>query len=156
MEDVIFNGTQKAQAQGYCEVSLVFENEDHALSVDYTEVMITRRVYRSGEANTTSTNPRAGSRISSSFSAIRAWARRAIRSSASRIDEILSPKRARDRRGVLKRRRALSPHAQGGEEKRLSNMRDNLSRVEDMVIAELESQLGAAGKVPAKPARRYP
>lgn len=34
---------------GYCEVSLVFDNEDHALSVDYTEVMITRRVYRSGE-----------------------------------------------------------------------------------------------------------
>ena len=49
MEDVIFNGTQKRKRMGYCEVSLVFENEDHALSVDYTEVMITRRVYRSGE-----------------------------------------------------------------------------------------------------------
>ena len=49
MEDVIFNGTQKRKRMGYCEVSLVFDNEDHALSVDYTEVMITRRVYRSGE-----------------------------------------------------------------------------------------------------------
>lgn len=33
MEDVIFNGTQKRKRMGYCEVSLVFENEDHALSV---------------------------------------------------------------------------------------------------------------------------
>ena len=51
MEDVIFNGTQKRKRMGYCEVSLVFDNEDHALSVDYTEVMITRRVYRSGEGD---------------------------------------------------------------------------------------------------------
>ena len=49
MEDVIFNGTQKRKRLGYCEVSLVFDNEDHALAVDFTEVMITRRVYRSGE-----------------------------------------------------------------------------------------------------------
>ncbi|MDY4855961.1 MAG: AAA family ATPase, partial [Candidatus Ventricola sp.] len=49
MEDVIFNGTQKRKRLGYCEVSLVFDNEDHALPVDFAEVMITRRVYRSGE-----------------------------------------------------------------------------------------------------------
>ena len=49
MEDVIFGGTQKRKRMGYCEVSLVFDNEDHALPVDYTEVMVTRRVYRTGE-----------------------------------------------------------------------------------------------------------
>ena len=49
MEDIIFNGTHKRKRLGYCEVSLVFDNEDHALAVDFTEVMITRRVYRSGE-----------------------------------------------------------------------------------------------------------
>ena len=35
MEDVIFNGTQKRKRLGYCEVSLVFDNEDHALPVDF-------------------------------------------------------------------------------------------------------------------------
>ena len=49
MEDVIFNGTQKRKRLGYCEVSLVFDNEDHALAVEFTEVMITRRVFRWGE-----------------------------------------------------------------------------------------------------------
>ena len=40
MEDVIFNGTQKRKRMGYCEVSLVFENEDHALSVDLSLIHI--------------------------------------------------------------------------------------------------------------------
>ena len=51
MSDVIFNGTQKRKPQSYCEVALVFDNEDHALTVDFTEVMVTRRVYRTGESN---------------------------------------------------------------------------------------------------------
>ncbi len=50
MEDVIFSGTAKRKPQGYAEVSLTIDNGDHALSVDYTEVMITRRYYRSGES----------------------------------------------------------------------------------------------------------
>lgn len=49
MEDVIFSGTEKRKAMPYCEVSLVFDNEDGALNSQYTEVMVTRRVYRSGE-----------------------------------------------------------------------------------------------------------
>ncbi|MEG0768220.1 MAG: AAA family ATPase, partial [Clostridia bacterium] len=50
MEDVIFNGTEKRKPLAWCEVSLVFENEDHALPVDFAEVMVTRRVYRNGES----------------------------------------------------------------------------------------------------------
>ena len=50
MSDVIFNGTQKRKPLSYCEVSLVFENEDRALPMDYAEVMVTRRVYRNGES----------------------------------------------------------------------------------------------------------
>ena len=50
MEDVIFGGTEKRKAQAYCEVSLVFDNSDGKLPVDYAEVMITRRVYRSGDS----------------------------------------------------------------------------------------------------------
>ena len=50
MEDVIFNGTAKRKPASYCEVSLVFDNEDQALRSSFQEVMITRRVYRSGDS----------------------------------------------------------------------------------------------------------
>lgn len=50
MEDVIFNGTEKRKAQSYCEVSLVFDNSEKSLPIDFTEVVITRRMYRSGES----------------------------------------------------------------------------------------------------------
>ena len=50
MEDVIFNGTEKRRKAASCEVTLTFENEDRALPVDYHEVAVTRRVYRSGDS----------------------------------------------------------------------------------------------------------
>ncbi len=50
MEDVIFSGTAKRKPQGFAEVSLTIDNGDRALDVDYNEVMITRRYYRSGES----------------------------------------------------------------------------------------------------------
>ena len=50
MEDVIFGGTQTRKPLNFCEVTLVFDNEDKALPVDFAEVQVTRRVYRSGES----------------------------------------------------------------------------------------------------------
>jgi chromosome segregation protein len=50
MEDVIFSGTQKRRLMPYCEVSLIFDNEDGALRSGFSEVMVTRRVYRTGES----------------------------------------------------------------------------------------------------------
>ena len=49
MEDVIFAGTQKRRPMPYCEVSLIFDNADGRLKSPQTEVMVTRRAYRSGE-----------------------------------------------------------------------------------------------------------
>ncbi|HPY94274.1 MAG TPA: AAA family ATPase, partial [Clostridia bacterium] len=49
MEDVIFAGTQKRRLMPYCEVSLIFDNADGKLKSPHTEVMVTRRAYRSGE-----------------------------------------------------------------------------------------------------------
>ena len=42
MSDVIFNGTQKRKPLSYCEVSLVFDNDDHALAMEAAEVMVTQ------------------------------------------------------------------------------------------------------------------
>jgi len=50
MQDVIFNGTEKHEAVNISEVSLTLSNEDRSLPVDYDEVTITRRLYRSGDS----------------------------------------------------------------------------------------------------------
>lgn len=50
MEDVIFNGTDDTQPVNLAEVFLVLSNENHLLPVDYDEVIISRRVFRSGES----------------------------------------------------------------------------------------------------------
>lgn len=50
MEDIIFTGTQHRKALGYAEVALTVSNEDGVLPVEYDEVVVKRRVYRSGES----------------------------------------------------------------------------------------------------------
>ena len=50
MEDIIFNGTSGRQPIGMAEVTLTFDNSDGGLPIEYSEVSITRRIYRSGES----------------------------------------------------------------------------------------------------------
>ena len=50
MEEVIFAGTQNRKPKGMAEVTLVIDNSDHILPIDFDEVGITRRMYRSGES----------------------------------------------------------------------------------------------------------
>lgn len=50
MEDVIFSGTDKRRALGYAEVTITFDNSDGKIPVDYIEVAVTRRMFRSGES----------------------------------------------------------------------------------------------------------
>ena len=50
MEDVIFGGTAKRKQTGYAEVSLVLDNTTHLFNMEESEVMVTRRYYRSGES----------------------------------------------------------------------------------------------------------
>ena len=47
--DIIFSGTQNRKSLGFAEGSLVFDNSDGSLPIEYTEVTITRKIYRSGE-----------------------------------------------------------------------------------------------------------
>lgn len=50
MQDVIFSGTELRKPQGYAYVAITLDNSDHKLPIDYEEVTVSRRVYRSGES----------------------------------------------------------------------------------------------------------
>ena len=50
MEDVIFAGTEHRKPIGFSEVSLTIDNSDKKLPIDYDEVVVTRRIFRSGES----------------------------------------------------------------------------------------------------------
>ncbi len=50
MQDVIFSGTQKRPPQNYAEVSVIIDNSQKDLNIDFSEVVITRKLYRSGES----------------------------------------------------------------------------------------------------------
>jgi chromosome segregation protein len=50
MQDVIFKGTEKRKGLSFCEVSLIFDNTNKMFNCDYSEIIITRKLYRSGES----------------------------------------------------------------------------------------------------------
>ena len=50
MQDVIFSGTENRRPLSYASVAITLDNADHQLPVDYKEVTVTRKLYRSGES----------------------------------------------------------------------------------------------------------
>ncbi|MDR0975580.1 MAG: AAA family ATPase [Christensenellaceae bacterium] len=50
MQDVIFKGTEKRKSLSFCEVSLVFDNTNKVFPIEYSEVVLSRKLYRSGES----------------------------------------------------------------------------------------------------------
>lgn len=142
MTDVIFSGSKKRSPMSSASVTLVFDNTDHSLKVDYTEVSIKRTIYKTGENEYYLNNEKvrlkdildllldSGS-AKESFSII----------SQGDIAEVLSAK-PEDRRvifesaaGVLKyKKRKIEA------EKKLDKTHDNIDRIND-IINELEIQV---------------
>ena len=50
MQDVIFSGSEMRKPMGYAYVAITLDNSDHKLPIDFEEVTVSRRVYRSGES----------------------------------------------------------------------------------------------------------
>ena len=155
MQDVIFNGTQKRKPLSYCEVSLVFDNEDRALPMDYAEIMVTRRVYRSGESEYFLN--RSTCRLKDVIDLFRDTGIGKEGYSIigqGRIDEILSRK-GEDRRLVFEEAAGIVKFRARKEEadKKLARTQDNLSRVDD-ILDELNRRL-APLEEEAKNARVY-
>lgn len=141
MQDVIFAGTEARKPLGYCQVDLTIDNHDMKMPIEYTEVTVSRRVYRSGEGeyfiNGTGCRLRDVQELfmdtgvgQEGYSII----------GQGQIDKILSNK--------PDERRALFDEAVGivkfkkrkaRAEKRLDEEKQNLYRVND-IISELEGQ----------------
>lgn len=135
MSDVIFNGTQKRKPLSYCEVSLVFDNDDHALAMEAAEVMVTRRVYRNGESEYYLN--RTACRLKDVVDLFRDTGIGKEGYSIigqGRIDEILSRK-SEDRRQVFEEAAGIVKFKARKEEadKKLQRTLENLERVDDIL-----------------------
>ena len=142
MQDVIFGGTQKRKPLGYCEVSLVFDNEDRALPMDCAEVAVTRRVFRNGDSEYYLN--RAACRLKDVVDLFRDTGIGKEGYSIigqGRIDEILSRK-GEDRRLVFEEAAGIVKFKARKEEadKKLARTQENLSRVDD-IMEELGRRL---------------
>ena len=155
MQDVIFNGTQRRKPLGYCEVSLVFDNGDHALPLDFSEVEVTRRVYRNGDSEYYIN--RASVRLKDVVDLFRDTGIGKEGYSIigqGRIDEILSRK-GEDRRQVFEEAAGIVKFKARKEEadRKLARTLDNMARVDDL-LSEMKRQLDPLEEQ-AKNARVY-
>jgi chromosome segregation protein len=155
MEDVIFAGTESRKPVGFAYVSITFDNADHALPVDYDEVTVARRVFRSGESEYRLNGHSCRLKdITELFYDTGIGKEGYSIIGQGQIDKILSGKPEERRElfdeaaGIVKfkRRKAAA-------QKKLDNERANLVRVND-ILSELEKQVAPLEKQSEK-AREY-
>lgn len=155
MEDIIFQGSDTRSPLNVAEVTLVLDNESQTLPLDYNEVSVTRRVYRSGESEFyINKQPCRLKDIIELFldSGLGREAFSII--GQGRIEEILSSK-ADERRVIFEEAAGVLKYKQRKRkaEFKLVETEENLSRVQD-IIHELETQMLPL-KDQAKTAKKY-
>ena len=142
-EDIIFSGTATRKKLGVAEVSLVFDNTDGTLPVDFAEVVVTRRLYRSGESEVFLNRSRC--RIKDIY---QLFADTGIGHEGmsvigqNRIDDILNS-RPEERRAFFEETAGITKYKARKREtlKKLDDTEKNLVRVSD-IQQEIEGQLG--------------
>ena len=140
--DIIFAGTQTRKSLGYAEASLIFDNADGTLPIEYTEVTVTRKIYRSGETgyfiNKTPCRLKDVVELfmdtgigKDGYSII----------GQGKIDQILSNK-SEDRRNVFEEAAGIVKYKTRKEEseKKLERTKLNLLRIND-ILTEIEGNL---------------
>jgi chromosome segregation protein len=155
MQDVIFNGTDTKEPINFAEVSLIFSNEKRVLPIDYDEVTITRRVFRSGETeyllNKTPVRLKDISELlmgtgigTESYSIIE----------QGKMDLILSS-RPEDRRFVFEEASGITKYKSKKKEalRKLEQTEQNLLRINDIIL-EVKRQISSIERQ-ARKAQRY-
>ena len=147
MQDVIFAGTEKRKKLSYCEVSLVFDNTNKWFNIEFDEVVITRKLYRSGESEyMINRKPCRLKDIRDMLydSGIGKDGYSII--GQGRVEEIIQSK-PEERRAIFEEAAGIAKYkARKVEtENRLERVRDNLSRAGD-ILHEVERRLGPLKK----------
>ena len=147
MQDVIFAGTESRKPQGYASVAITLDNSDHQLAVEYDQVTITRRLYRSGESEYRMNGAVCRLKdINELFYDTGIGKEGYSIIGQGQIDKILSGKPEERRElfdeaaGIVKfkRRKNIA-------QKKLEDEKQNLLRVKD-ILSELEKQVGPLEK----------
>ena len=143
MEDVIFSGTEARKKVGFAEVSMYLDNTDGSLPIDYNEVIVTRRVYRSGESNYLINGTECRLKdVQNIFMDTGLGKDGYSIISQGKIDEILSNK-SEERRHIFEEASGIVKYRTRKEEatRKLENTEITLQRVTD-VISEIENNIG--------------
>lgn len=155
MEDVIFAGTANRRQVGFAEVSMTVDNSDKVIPVEYSEIKITRRVYRSGESNyfINGTECRLKD-IYELFMDTGIGRDGYSIIGQGKIDEILSNK-SEDRRQLFEEAAGIVKYKnrKSEAENKLDKEQQNLVRITD-IISEIESKIEPLEKQ-AEKAKKY-
>ena len=154
MEDVIFAGTAGRPALGRAEVTLTIDNADGALPIEYTEVSITRRMYRSGESEYEINGDKVRLLdVQELLSDSGIGREMHVIVGQGQLDAVLSG-RPEDRRAFIEEAAGVLKHRKRKEKalRKLDGMQHNLDRLADLT-AELRRQLKPLGRQ-AEVARR--
>ena len=154
-EDIIFSGTQNRRSMGFAEASITIDNQDGKLPIEYREVVVTRRIYRSGESgyfiNKTPCRLKDVLELfmdtgigKDGYSII----------GQGKIDEILSNK-SEDRRHIFEEAAGIVKFRSRKveSEKKLEQTKLNLLRIND-IIAEIENNIEPL-KMQSEKAKKY-
>jgi chromosome segregation protein len=155
MEDIIFAGSDSRKSLNFAEVTLTLNNEDHTLPIDYSEVSVTRRVFRSGDSEyLINRQPSRLKDIVDLFmdSGLGREAFSII--SQGRVEEILNSK-AEERRTIFEEAAGVLKYKNRKKkaESKLTETQENLNRVHD-ILHELEGQVEPL-KIQASMAREF-
>ena len=142
MSDVIFSGSKSRRASNYASVSLIFDNSDRYLNIDYEEVSIKRTIYKSGENEYFINNEKCRLKdILDLFMDTGASKESFNIISQGDVTNILSTK-ADDRRVIFEEAAGVLKYKKRKEEalRKLSKTHDNMNRVND-IIDELNNTI---------------
>ena len=155
MEDVIFSGTQKRKPLGFCEVSLLVDNKDRGLNIDFDEVLVTRRIFRSGDSEYYINKSQCRLKdIQELFMDTGLGKDGYSLVGQGKIDNIIAGKPS-ERRTFFEEACGISKyhHKKDEAERKLNNTNDNITRLND-IINELEGQLEPL-KIQSEKAKKF-
>ena len=153
--DIIFSGTQNRKSLGFAEGSLIFDNSDGSLPIEYTEVTITRKIYRSGETGYYINKvPCRLKDVLELFMDTGIGKDGYSIIGQGKIDEILSNK-SEDRRNIFEEAAGIVKYRvrKQESEKKLERTKLNLLRINDILL-EIESNIEPL-KLSAEKAKKY-